>query len=170
MYESQRLIVTTPDELIHGIYLMKRDGWRLVQIHCVRVEEGFELNYTFDKDLEFVNYRVILPIEQEIVSISRIFSPAFLYENELKDLFGVKIGGITIDYDGNLYRVAQKTPFKEYVPPQPAFPAPRPVVKPAAAVGAADLPSVAPVAPVVMSMPATAAGTNLAADAPRKED
>lgn len=132
MYESQRLIVTTPEELIHGIYLMKRDGYRLVQIHCVRVEEGFELNYTFDLNLEFVNYRVILPVDGEIVSISRIFPPAFLYENELKDLFGVKISGISIDYDGSLYRVAQKTPFKEYVAPQPAAPAPKPVAKPVA--------------------------------------
>lgn len=155
MYESQRLIVTTPEELIHGIYLMKRDGYRLVQIHCVRVEEGFELNYTFDRNLEFVNYRVILPVDQEIVSISRIFSPAFLYENELKDLFGVKIGGITIDYDGALYRVAQKTPFKEYVAPQPAAPAPKPVVKPAA-------PAAAESAPATEATPA--------AETPKKED
>jgi ech hydrogenase subunit D len=122
MYESQRLIVTTPEELIRGIYLMKRDGYRLVQISCTRVADGFELNYSFDRNLEFVNYRVVLDVEDEIVSISRIFSPAFLYENELKDLFGVKISGITIDYEGALYRIAQKTPFKAYTPPQPAFP------------------------------------------------
>ena len=121
MYESQRLIVTTPEELIHGIYLMKREGYRLVQISCTRVAEGFELNYTLDLNLEFVNYRVILDVEDEIVSISRIFSSAFLYENELKDLFGVKISGITIDYEGALYRMAQKTPFREFTPPQSAF-------------------------------------------------
>lgn len=133
MYESQRLIVTTPEELIHGIYLMKREGYRLVQISCTRVAEGFELNYTFDLNLEFVNYRVILDVEDEIVSISRIFSSAFLYENELKDLFGVKISGITIDYEGALYRMAQKTPFREFTPPQPAFPAAKafPAMKPA---------------------------------------
>ncbi len=128
MYENQKMVDTTPEELIHGIYLMKREDYRLVQISCTRVLEGFELNYTFDKDLAFINYRLILGVEEEIVSISRIFSPAFLYENELKDLFGVKISDITIDYDGGLYRVAKKTPFKDFVPPQPAIPVPKPPV------------------------------------------
>ncbi len=131
MYENQKLVNTTPDDLINGIYLMKRDDYRLVQISCTRVESGFELNYTFDKDLEFINYRLILPIEDEIVSISRIFSPAFLYENELKDLFGVKISSITIDYDGGLYRVKTPTPMKDFVPPHPPLPTANPAPKPA---------------------------------------
>ena len=131
MYESQRLITTTPKELIHGIYTMKRDGYRLVQIHCTRVESGFELNYSFDKNYEFITYRIVLPIDETILSISRVFQPAFLYENELKDLFGVKIDDISIDYDGNLYRIAQKTPFKEYVAPQPVI-SPKPPAKPVA--------------------------------------
>jgi ech hydrogenase subunit D len=44
------------------------------------------------------------------MSISNIFFPAFLYENEMKDLFGVKINNIVLDFNGNLYKVAQKTP------------------------------------------------------------
>lgn len=112
MTEHQRIIVTSPEELIHGIYIMKRDGYRLVQISATRIEMGFELNYTFDRDYEFINYRVNLPEDAEITSISKIFAPAFLYENELKDLFGVKIVALTIDYEGGLYRTAIKTPFK----------------------------------------------------------
>ena len=36
---------------------------------------------------------------------------AFLYENEIHDLFGVVVKNINIDYGGTLYRTAIKTPF-----------------------------------------------------------
>ena len=50
--------------------------------------------------------------DTEIMSISNIFEPAFLYENEIVDLFGVKINLISIDYQGQLYRIEKQTPFK----------------------------------------------------------
>ena len=41
----------------------------------------------------------------------RDLSGAFLYENEIHDLFGVVITHISIDYQGTLYRTAISTPF-----------------------------------------------------------
>ncbi|MBS4917269.1 MAG: hypothetical protein KHZ93_06810 [Clostridiales bacterium] len=46
------------------------------------------------------------------MSISNIYEPAFLYENEITDLFGVPIQLISPDYKGKLYRIEQQTPFK----------------------------------------------------------
>ena len=46
------------------------------------------------------------------MSVSNIFEPAFLYENEMHDLFGIKINLIKIDYNGTLYKTAKETPFK----------------------------------------------------------
>ena len=48
----------------------------------------------------------------EIMSISNIYAPAFLYENEIQDLFGIKVKLMTLDYEGNLYRIEHKKPFQ----------------------------------------------------------
>ncbi len=60
-----------------------------------------------------------------------IYPNAFLYENEIHDLFGVVVKNITIDYRGTLYRTAIKTPFsvenvKFPEPPKPKAAPPRP--------------------------------------------
>lgn len=110
MVENQTIIDVPVDELVDKAVLMKGQGYRLVQISCTR-KDGFEIHYTFDKDYHFMDFRIRIAEETEILSISHIFFAAFLYENEMKDLFGVKIKDISIDYEGNLYRMALKTPF-----------------------------------------------------------
>jgi ech hydrogenase subunit D len=62
--------------------------------------------------------------EEEVPSISVIYPNAFLYENEIHDLFGLITRNMSVDYRGTLYRTALKTPFsianvKFPVPPQP---------------------------------------------------
>lgn len=111
MYEEQKTITVDLTNRIRTIYDMKRDGYRLVAITCTKVPEGFEVSYSFDKDYSFVSVRIVIPPEQELTSISGVYYPAFIYENELKDLFGVKIKHINIDYQGSFYKLAQKTPF-----------------------------------------------------------
>lgn len=110
MNHDQTIIEVSKDELVDKAVLMKGQGYRLVAISCT-YKEGFEITYSFDKNYDFVNYRIHIEKETEIMSISFIFFSAFLYENEMKDLFGVKIKDIAIDYEGGLYRVAKKTPF-----------------------------------------------------------
>ena len=46
------------------------------------------------------------------MSISDIYEPAFIYENEITALFDLNIKMISLDYHGNLYRLNNKTPFK----------------------------------------------------------
>ena len=87
------------------------EGYRLVQIGCSTLESGYELNYSFDKDYRFKNLRITVAPGEEVPSISVIYPNAFLYENEIHDLFGVPIKNITIDYRGTLYQTAIKTPF-----------------------------------------------------------
>jgi ech hydrogenase subunit D len=110
MSDVQTIIDIRKDELVDKAVLMKGQGYRLVAVTCT-AKEGFELTYSYDKDYDFVNYRIHIVEDEEILSISHIYYAAFLYENEMKDLFGVKIRDIAVDYEGNLYRVAKKTPF-----------------------------------------------------------
>ena len=74
---------------------------------------AYEILYTFGMGLRMENLKVTIPQDTEISSITSVYPCAFLYENEMHDLFGVTIKMINLDYRGYLYRTAEKTPFKE---------------------------------------------------------
>ena len=101
-----------PGELLPKVLKIKADGYRLVQICSTRTKEGFDLVYSFAMEYDMINLVFSLAEEEEIPSISDIFAPAFLYENEIHDLFGINIKMMNVDYKGNLYRLSQKTPYK----------------------------------------------------------
>ena len=103
--------------LIKNVYIMKDEGARLVQICCVKEPAGkgqalfFELHYTFDKGYQLRGYKIRITPETEILSITGIYPSAFLYENEMHDLFGIRVIGINIDYKGTFYKLAKPRPF-----------------------------------------------------------
>lgn len=108
--EYQEIKEISPDKLLPATLRLKNDGYRLVAISCTN-KEGMELTYSFDKEYEFTNLRVHLDDGMEVESVSVIYPYSFLYENEIKELFGVPITDISVDFDDNLYRIAVKTPF-----------------------------------------------------------
>ena len=111
MSEPQEIIQIGKNDLVGMVAQLFAEGYRLVQIGCTTLQSAYELNYSFDKDYRFKNLRITAAPGEEVPSISVIYANAFLYENEIHDLFGVVIKNITIDYRGTLYRTAIKTPF-----------------------------------------------------------
>jgi ech hydrogenase subunit D len=112
MMENQKLLTIKADELIKQTDDMKNSGHRLVQICCAKIGETIEVNYSFDKDYSFTNFRIVLPLDDlKIDSVSGIFLQALLYENEMHDLYGVEVKNMAIDYKGTFYRTSVKTPF-----------------------------------------------------------
>jgi len=112
MIEEQKLINIEVKELQERVKEFYGQGFRLVQICCTKLAEGLELNYSFDKNFEFINLRINLAVANvEVPSVSNIYWNAFLYENELHDLFGINIKNMAIDYKGSFYRTAVKWPF-----------------------------------------------------------
>ena len=101
-----------PESILDEVQKLKFAGYHLMQQCATRVPDAYELIYTFGKDLEVKQLKITLHEENEISSITSIFPCAFIYENEMHDLFGVKIKMINIDYEGKLYRTAIETPFK----------------------------------------------------------
>lgn len=92
--------------------LRAAEGFRLVHISGTARDDHFEIMSAFDKDYNCINYKTIIPRDNpELPSISDLFPAAFTYENELKDLFGFKIPGLTVDYGGNFLRTKTKLPF-----------------------------------------------------------
>ena len=113
---EQYTIETVDIQTLYKTMLEKqRAGYRLAQI-CATAFEGYnELIYSVVSGYTFENYKIIVPIDTEITTISDFYPSAMLYENEMKELFGVKINSINPDYQNKLFRIAVKTPFKKEV-------------------------------------------------------
>jgi len=112
MIEQQILEEIPAGALLERVQLMKAGGWRLAQICCTRLVADQEVSYSFDREGKLTTLRVRVPIrDPELPSISSFFWSAFLYENEMHDLFGLTVKGMVVDYHGNLFTTRVPTPF-----------------------------------------------------------
>jgi ech hydrogenase subunit D len=75
---------------------------RFVVAVCSDLGEQLETTYYFNKTpgMEMNCVRIITGKDEEIPSISKIYITAVLNENEMKELFGLKVKDIAIDYGG----------------------------------------------------------------------
>jgi len=127
MSPVQSFEIISVDGLLNQVRALKEHGWRLVQIGATRLPEQVELTYSFDLESRLVNLRVLVPADAAIVpSISSVYWAAFLYENEIHDLFNVRVEGMAVDFHGNLYQTTVPFPFGATRPPQVKPGAPKP--------------------------------------------
>jgi len=113
-YEEQEIVIIDKEELLSAVQTLMDDGYRLVQIGCTKLVDHLQVDYSFDKDYKFYNLRIKLSLTNlELPSISAICLPAFLYENEIHDLFGVNVTNISIDFKGKFYRLEKDAPFMQ---------------------------------------------------------
>jgi ech hydrogenase subunit D len=116
-YENQNLLEIGKDQLLSKVKEMSDTGHRLVQICGSKLPSHWELNYSFDKDFKYTNFKIIVnSLEEEIPSVSSIYWSALLYENEIHDLYGIRIKDIVLDYHGHFYQTKIKTPFSVATP------------------------------------------------------
>lgn len=102
-------------------------GYRLVQISATRLPEQVELTYSFDLAGQMANLRLLVPgTHARVPSISSIYWCAFIYENEMHDLFDLQIDGMAVDFQGAFYKTTVKFPFGSVSTPtvKPAPPPP----------------------------------------------
>jgi ech hydrogenase subunit D len=112
MSDEQTYLSLPPDALLARVRELREQGWRLVQIGATPMGEVIELNYSFDRAGKFLNLRLSLPsLSARIPSISAIYWCAFIYENEMHDLFRVQVEGIAVDYKGKFYKTTVPFPF-----------------------------------------------------------
>ena len=94
----------TVDELISCVSNLKYRGFRFVTASCADNRDGtFSLYYHFDKQLELENIALTVSRDTAIPSITTLYLCAFLVENEIKELFGLNIENIAIDYEGRMF-------------------------------------------------------------------
>jgi len=111
MKPQTEFINIMPVELLDKVSDLKEQGCRLVQICCSKHDDALELDYSFDRKYQLVDLKMSVTPDDEIDSISAIFPPAFLYENEIEALFGLKVKHKSVDFGGKLYQTAKQTPF-----------------------------------------------------------
>ena len=117
MFEQLETRAVEKGDLVERVKELAGDGFRLIQLHCVKTAEETFLVYSLEKsDFEFVNLRVPVTDGEDgetIPSISGVFPYASLYENETNELFGLKITGMAIDFKGTFYETAKPHIFAE---------------------------------------------------------
>ena len=112
---KQIFIQTAAADLLGKAAQYKKDGYRMVQILCTRVPEGYELTYSFDKDYVMENLRVVVPLDGSVMSVTSQYWYAFVWENEIHDLFGLKVEFIApeVDYGGKFFQLVKPMPWHE---------------------------------------------------------
>jgi len=119
MIEEQEMVGIEKRDLVEMVASLRSSGYRLVQICSTTLAERYEMNYSFDKDLKFRNLRFTVLPGESVPSIGLIYGNAFLYENEIHDLFGITIENMTTDFHGTLYKTRIPAPFSVQVPESP---------------------------------------------------
>ena len=98
----QNLTVITADQLLGEAQNMMYTDYRFITSTCVDLGDGsFDVIYHFDKNMVMKNYRLTIKKEDEVPSISKIYFSALLVENEMKELFGLNVTNILVDYGGH---------------------------------------------------------------------
>ena len=99
-------------DLLTVVQELKSSGHRLCQICATLVDESIEVIYTFEKDNVLANYKFVVDARHpELESVTEIYHYAFIYENEMHDLFGITFKNLALDYSGNFFKVAVDTPW-----------------------------------------------------------
>ena len=99
-------------DLLGAVQDAKSAGYRLGQICATFAGDSLEVLYTFEKDNALKNYKTIIDAkEPELQSITAIYFYAFIYENEMHDLFGITFKNLALDYGGKFFRISKEVPW-----------------------------------------------------------
>lgn len=84
---------------------------RFVTAVCNDLGDKLEATYYFNKSpgMEMHALRMAVGKDEEVPSITGIFLTAVLIENEMKEMFGLKVKDIAIDFGGHML-LAQDSP------------------------------------------------------------
>jgi ech hydrogenase subunit D len=99
----ENLTEISKDQILSEVQKVMYDGYRFVTATCVDTADGnLDLYYHFDKNLELKNFKLSVKKGEEVPSVSKICFSALLVENEMKELFGLNVTNILIDYGGHM--------------------------------------------------------------------
>ena len=125
MNSEQPIEPVSIGSLLQRVQALREKGARLVQIGATRLGDQVELTYSFEVARVLCHLRLQLPAENPWVpSITGLYWGAFIYENELHDLFNVQVDNLAVDFHGSFYTTSQKFAFGQARLAAAAAPAP----------------------------------------------
>ena len=99
----ENLTEITKDVLVGKVHAMKDSGYRFITASCCdNGDNTLDVFYHFDKDMKMESFKMKVAIGEEIQSVSKVYFCALLVENEMKELFGLNVSNMAIDYGGHL--------------------------------------------------------------------
>ena len=100
--DIENVQVVEKEHLLQRVEELAAQGMRFITATCIGNGERFEVYYHFDRNLALTHLLVIIGKDEAIPSITPVYFSAFVAENEMKDLFGLKVDGLNIDYQGRM--------------------------------------------------------------------
>lgn len=98
------IISISPDDVVGACARKKAEGYRFVTMTCTAIDnDNLDVLYHFEKDYVLAHLRLCISKDLPLPSISTVYFAAFLVENEIQDLFGLRFHGLVLDYDRTLY-------------------------------------------------------------------
>jgi ech hydrogenase subunit D len=92
------------EALVGEVAKIKVLGYRFVTLSVAeRDADTFDIFYHFDKNLTLRHFKLNVSKGVPVPSITPVYSAAFLVENEIQDLFGIRFEGLVVDYERTLY-------------------------------------------------------------------
>ncbi|MCE5243467.1 MAG: NADH-quinone oxidoreductase subunit C [Syntrophobacteraceae bacterium] len=79
-------------------------GSKLVTAVCSDLDEKLEVSYFFSsgRGVDMTCLRYTVGKDEEVQSLSGVTLSSVLIENEMQELFGLKVKGLAIDYGGHM--------------------------------------------------------------------
>lgn len=101
MLDNLEIII--PEVLVSRSHALKMDGYRYITSTCCdNADNTLDVYYHFDKNYEMASLKLTVERGQNVPSISNVFFCAVLVENEMSELFGLKVTNMALDYGGKL--------------------------------------------------------------------
>jgi ech hydrogenase subunit D len=119
--EAQPIEAIGVADLLARVGERKAAGDRLIAISAAAVEGVHEITYSFEaRDHAFTNLRITVEPGTSLPSITSLYWGAFVYENEIHDLYGHEVTGMNVDFGGHFYTTKVPYPFRAAPTPKPA--------------------------------------------------
>jgi NADPH-dependent glutamate synthase beta subunit-like oxidoreductase len=115
-------VVADKFDMLIKINDLKAQNARLMTITARDLGTEVEMIYNFERALDIINLHLKTPKNEPIPSITGVFPAAFIAENEIQDMFNIKVSGINIDFGGRLMKIEgadETTLLKPAVGPMP---------------------------------------------------
>ena len=98
-------IMAEKSEMFNRLNDLKAQGARLITITALDHGNEIEYIYNFSLNLDVINFHVKTPRKEPMPSITSIYPSAFIFENEIQDLFKIQVSGISVDFGGKLLTI-----------------------------------------------------------------